>query len=508
MGINKRGDILMINAINREGLDNPYRGAFALQKVSTYKYDKNVKTTFGKNLDFVLDALHLKDGMGISFHHHLRNGDFVLTMIMEKLRARGLKDLTIYASSIFPAHSILVDCIKDRTVTQIYTSYMSGPVAKAVSQGLCEKPVIMTTHGGRPRMILEKDICIDVAFIAAPAVDKSGAISGSEGPSSCGSLGYAVADAWCAQSVVAITDYLCDSVHLPDIPAGCVDFVVEVDKIGDPKGIVSGTTQITRDPVGLKIARDCRTLIEHTPFFTTGFSMQTGAGGISLAVAAEIEKQMIKKGITGSFGCGGITGYFVGMLENGLFSDLYDVQCFDLSAISSIEKNKNHHKISADQYANPNNPEHIASKLDTVILGASEIDVDFNVNVTTGSDGIILGGSGGHADTAAGAKLTIIVSKLFNARISCLVEKVRTVTTPGETVDAFVTERGIAIHPKHKDLIEKIKAETKLKVYTMPELLDLARSFIGVPKTLERSGKTIGLSCYRDGTILDTIDCV
>ncbi len=498
----------MLNILGREGLDNPFQGAFAKQKKSSYTVTKRVTPVFGKSFDEVLDALHLRNGMIISFHHHLRNGDFVLNMVMEKLRARGLKDLTVMASSIFPAHAILVDCMRDKTVTQIMTSYMSGPVAKAVSEGVCEKPVIITTHGGRPRMILEKEVTIDVAFLAAPAIDASGAISGSEGPSSCGSLGYAVADAECAKAVVAITDHICDKVKRPDIAAGLTDFVVEVDRIGDPKGIVSGTTQITKDPIGLKIARDCRTLIEYSGLFKDGFSMQTGAGGISLAVSAEVEKQMLKKNIKGSFGCGGITGYFVGMLEKGLFKDLYDVQCFDLSSVASIEKNPTHHKISADLYANPNNPEHVAGKLDVVILGASEIDTDFNVNVTTGSDGIILGGSGGHADTAAGAKLTIIVSKLFNARISCLVDKVRTITTPGETVDALVTERGIAVNPRRSDLIAKLKAETNLKILTIEELLEIAQSFTGKPKTLPRSGKIVGLSCYRDGTILDTIDCV
>lgn len=496
----------MKNILGREGLENPFQGAFAHQKKSTYHFIKNISPQFGLSLDAVLDALHLHDGMTISFHHHLRNGDFVLSMVMEKIRARGIKNITLMASAIFPTHEILVDCMKDRTVTQIITAYISGPVARAISEGACEKPLIMTTHGGRPRMILEKEIKIDVAFIASPAVDKRGAISGSEGKSSCGSLGYAVADAQCAEKTVAITDFVCDKVKRPDIDAGFVDFVIETDKIGDPKGIVSGTTQITKDPIGLKIARDCRTLIEHSGLFKNGFSMQTGAGGVSLAVAAEVEKQMLKQGIKGSFGCGGITAYFVAMLEKGLFQNLYDVQCFDLASVASTEKNAKHHKISANEYANPNNPDHYAGKLDVVILGASEIDTDYNVNVTTGSDGIILGGSGGHADTAAGAKLSIIVSKLFNARISCLVDNVRTITTPGETVDALVTERGIAINPRRGDLIEQLKAESTLHIVTIEELLEIARSYTGVPKVPPRSGKTIGLSCYRDGTILDTID--
>ncbi len=498
----------MNNILGREGLDNPFKGAFVNKKNAKYELTKNVKPAFGKNLSQALDELKLHDGMVISFHHHLRNGDYVLDMVMREIKKRGIKDLTVMASSIFPCHEILVELMEDGTVTQLMTSYMSGPVAKAVSYGKCKKPVIMTTHGGRPRMILEKEVTIDAAFLASPCVDDQGNISGSEGRSFCGSLGYAVADAQMAKKTIAITDTRVSKVKRADIEGRFVDMVVEVDKIGDPAGIVSGTTQITKDPIGLKIARDCRTLIEHSGLFKNGFSMQTGAGGISLAVADEMHRAMKEKNIKGSFGCGGITGYFVKMLEEGLFEDLYDVQCFDLSAVDSTEKNANHHKISADLYANPNNPDHVAGKLDVVILGASEIDLDYNVNVTTGSDGIILGGSGGHADTAAGAKLSIIVSKLFNARISCLVDKVRTVTTPGETIDVFVTDRGIAINPRHADLIKKLKAETNLEIKTIEELKEIAESFTGKPQVKPRSGEVVGISTYRDGTVLDVINKV
>ena len=48
-------------------------------------------------VDIILDKLPLKDGMVVSFHHHLRNGDFVLNMVMEKIADRGYKDITIAA---------------------------------------------------------------------------------------------------------------------------------------------------------------------------------------------------------------------------------------------------------------------------------------------------------------------------------------------------------------------------------------------------------------------------
>ncbi|WP_311481165.1 citrate lyase subunit alpha [uncultured Anaerococcus sp.] len=482
-----------------------FKSAKAYVDKKTYHFEKAVKPEI-VSFDQVFDKLDLKDGMTVSFHHHLRNGDYVLNMVMEKLHQRGLKNLKLAASSIFACHAPLVEMIDDGTVTDIETSYMSGPVAQAVSRGKLKNPAYITTHGGRPRSIYEGDLKIDVAFVASPSVDKDGAMDGSVGKSACGSLGYAVADAMCAKKVVAITDNLIDKCENPDIKPGFADYIVEIDQIGDPSGIVSGTTQVTKDPLGLKIARLTARLIDELGLIKDGFSMQTGAGGISLAVANEVKDLMEAKDVKGSFGSGGITGFFVEMLEKGLFESLEDVQCFDLEAIKSSKRNKNHHKISGSKYANPND-DCVAEKLDCVILGASEIDKDFNINVTTGSDGIILGGSGGHADTATGAKLTIITTKLFNARVSAVVDKVRTITTPGEVVDALVTEYGIAINPARTDLLEALK-DTKLELKTIDELYDIATSLTGYPKKREKSDEIVGFSVFRDGTILDTISKV
>ena len=482
-----------------------FKSSKAYVDKKTYHFEKAVKPEI-VSFDQVFNKLDLRDGMTVSFHHHLRNGDYVLNMVMEKLHQRGLKNLKLAASSIFACHAPLVEMIDDGTVTDIETSYMSGPVAQAVSRGKLKNPVYITTHGGRPRSIYEGDLKIDVAFVASPSVDKDGAMDGSVGKSACGSLGYAVADAMCAKKVVAITDNLIDKCENPDIKPGFADYIVEIDQIGDPSGIVSGTTQVTKDPLGLKIARLTARLIDELGLIKDGFSMQTGAGGISLAVANEVKDLMEAKDVKGSFGSGGITGFFVEMLEKGLFESLEDVQCFGLEAIKSSKRNENHHKISGSKYANPND-DCVAEKLDCVILGASEIDKDFNINVTTGSDGIILGGSGGHADTATGAKLTIITTKLFNARVSAVVDKVRTITTPGEVVDALVTEYGIAINPARTDLLEALK-DTKLELKTIDELYDIATSLTGYPKKREKSDEIVGFSVFRDGTILDTISKV
>lgn len=497
----------MKNSLQREGMDYPYQGPFTYRDYDRREPDEITSDTvrWGLSTEEVLDALELKDGMTFSFHHHLRNGDYVLKEIMTAIHRRGLKNLTIAATSIFPAHACLVEMMEDETVTKIVTSYISGPVAEAISRGKCKEICEITTHGGRPRSILEGELEIDVAFIASPAVDRTGSITGSDGPGACGVLGYAVADAKMANRVVAVTDSVMDSITKLEIDAKYVDFVLEIDSIGDPRGIVSGTTQVTKDPVGLKIAKDCAQLMLHSGLLKNGFSFQTGAGGISLAVADFVKEEMKNRGITASFASGGTTDYLVDMLNEGLIEKLYDVQCFNLEAVESVRTAENHIKIDADRYANINNPDNICDRLDFVILGASEIDTDFNVNVTTGTDGTILGGSGGHADTAAGAKLSIIVSKLVNARVSVLVDAVTTVTTPGETVDVLVTDRGIAVHPRHEELIARLKAETRLEIVPIRELLETARALTGTPDPVARGERIVAKSVYRDGTVLDVL---
>jgi len=457
------------------------------------------------NLDTVLDKLPLKDGMVVSFHHHLRNGDFVLNMVMEKIADRGYKDITIAASSIFPCHGELVELIEKKIVTSIYSAYISGPVAEAISAGKLENPAVMHTHGGRARIMESGDLNIDIAFIAAPTSDDYGNINGVDGKSACGALGYAYTDAETANITVAITDNLVEYPNTTiDIPQILIDYVVVVDAIGDPNGIVSGTTQITKNPIGLKIANMTTELIKNSGYFKDGMSFQTGAGGVSLAVAADMKVEMIENNIKGSFASGGITGYIVDMYKEGLFKSLFDVQCFDLAAIKSAKENAGHMMMSASMYANPNNKGCLVNKLDIVILGATEIDTDFNVNVTTTSDGAIMGGSGGHADTSAGSKLAIIVTQLANSRISAIKDRVTTLTTPGETVDVIVTERGIAINPKRTELIERLK-ETNLPIMTIEELKNIAEAMTGKPKEVEFTDEIVAVIEYRDGTVLDVV---
>ena len=447
----------------------------------------------------------LKSGMSISFHHHLRNGDYALNRVMDEIAALGIRDLTLNASSLFDAHAPLCEHIKNRVVRKINTDYMSAGLGRAISEGLMDEPVEFRTHGGRPRDIALGITPIDVAFIAAPTSDPAGNCSGKYGPSACGSLGYAFPDAMYAKKVVVITDNL---VPYPltdaSIPEIYVDYVVPVDAIGDPRGIVSGTTKITRDPVGLVMAETAARVIRHSGLLKDGFSFQTGAGGATLAAAKFLKEIMLREKIRGSFASGGVTGYLVDMLNEGCFTSLMDVQCFDLKAVESIRMNPAHHEISAMQYASPAAKSAVVDHLDVVLLGATEIDTDFNVNVHTDSAGCIMGGSGGHSDTAAGAKLSMIIAPLFRARLPIITGRVRCISTPGRDVDVVVTQRGVAVNPAKPDLALRLK-DAGLPIVDIHELKQIAERITGVPAVPPEGGRVVARVLSRDDEPLDVI---
>lgn len=447
----------------------------------------------------------LKNGMTVSFHHHLRNGDYVLNMVMQEIAMLGIKDITVNASSLFDVHKPLVSHIENKVVTGVAANYISSSLGRRFSEGILEKPIEFRTHGGRPADIISGKTPIDVAFIAAPCADNMGNCTGKYGKSACGSLGYAFADAMHAKKVVVITDNLVEyPLENCSIPEKYIDYVVVVDAIGDPKGIVSGTTKITRDPIGLVMAAQAAKVIESSGLLKDGFSFQTGAGGASLAAAKFLKDIMLEKKITGSFGLGGITGYMVDMLQSGCFNNLLDVQCFDLTAVESIRNDSRHREISAFEYASPNNPDAAVNKLDVVILGATEIDTNFNVNVHTDSLGYIMGGSGGHSDTAAGAKLSMIIAPMFRARLPIITDRVNCISTPGKDIDVLVTQGGIAVNPKREELKQRL-ISAGLPVIDIHDLKAKTERITGTPQKLPKGDRVVANVIGRDGNLLDRI---
>lgn len=453
----------------------------------------------------------LKSGMTISFHHHLRNGDYVLNMVLDECAKQKIKNLTVCASSVFDCHEPIIKHIKKGVVKKIECSYMSKTVGHAISSGIMKEPVVFRTHGSRPGDIVLGKTKIDVAFLAAPTSDTMGNCTGKVGNTRFGSMGYAMADAQCANKVVIITDNLVEyPLNCPSITEEKVDFVVPVKAIGDPEGILSGTTAITRDPVRLRMAQMAVKCIEAAGLLKDGMSFQTGAGGATLAVSVYLKEKMLKEGIAGSFILGGITSYSVDLQKEGCFKSLIDVQSFDTDTAADISTNPNHLEVSGLQYGSAVGTSSCMTTLDTAMLGATEVDVDFNVNVHTDSNGNIMGGSGGHTDIAEQCKMAVIIAPLFRNRLPIIRDHVTTVSTQGQFVDVLITERGVAVNEnvvkpnKVKDLKKKF-VRAGIPVVDIEDLKKMAEDICGKPKPAPIGKKIVAEVLGHKGEHVDYI---
>ncbi|WP_312645397.1 citrate lyase subunit alpha [Hydrogenoanaerobacterium sp.] len=461
------------------------------------------------NLEEAVLLCGLKDGMTISFHHHFRNGDYIVNMVVDKLAEMGFKDLVLAASSLTDCHFPLIQHIKNGVIRRIETSGLRGKLAEAVSRGLMDVPVVFRSHGGRAGAIDNGQLHIDVAFLGAPSCDPYGNANGyirdkDEGIM-CGSMGYAKCDSQHADKTIIITNHIVRYPNAPfGIPESDVDYIVKVDEIGDPAGIMSGATRFTTNPKELMIAEMASKVILASGRFQNGFSFQTGTGGASLAVTRFLRDMMRTKKIHASFALGGITGSIVDLHEEGLVKKLLDVQSFDLQAAQSLRDNRFHQQISASYYASPYNEGTAVNQLDVVVLSALEVDCNYNVNVLTGSNGVIRGAIGGHPDTAYGASVSIIVVPLTRGRIPCIVKEVGTVVTPGKIVDVVVTDHGIAVNPLRENLRKKL-ADSGLPILDIEELQQKAERLVGVPDPISYTDKVVGVVTYRDGSVIDLI---
>lgn len=444
-------------------------------------------------------------GMTLGFHHHFRNGDLIVNMVMHEVHKMGIKDVTICASSLGQAHDEIVPYIEDGTITNIQSSGVRGKIGEAISQGKLKGLATMRSHGGRVRAIQTGETTIDISFIGAPTCDDYGNCRGTGGKSDCGVLSYSFVDGNHANKVVAVTDCLVPFPNYPaDIAMTKVDYVCVVDAIGIPEKIATGAAKPTTDQRKLMMAEYCTQVVANTPYFKDGFAYQTGVGGASIASAISLGKIMKERGIKMGFAVGGMSKPMVDLLNEGLVGCLLDTQDFDMDAVKSVV-HPNHHKISAGAYANPFNKGAYVNKLDYVILAALEVDVNFNVNVVVGSDGMITGAQGGHPDAAMGAKCTIVIAPLLQGRIPAICTEVTTVTTPGESVDIVVTDYGVAVNPRRPDLLEALKGVDSIPLYTIEELRDMAYEIVGEPEKVQFGDRIVGIIEARDGTVMDVV---
>lgn len=489
-----------------------WSGAVSEQPVYTNRKPKKTPRGKRKVVDSLKEAViasGLKDGMTISFHHCFREGDMIIGQVLMAIRELNIKHLKFAPSAVVNIKNpSIVDFIKDGTITSIEASGIRGELGDAVMDGIMETPVILRPHGGRPRAIEAGELSIDVAFLGASAADDYGNATSQIGPNACGSMGYAFIDATTAETVVIITDNL---VEFPCTPATIsqqhVDIVAVVDQIGDSDKIGAGAARVTKNPRDLIIAERAADLMAASRLFKSDFSFQTGAGAISIACTNYLSKRMEERGIKASFALGGITANIIEMFKKDQIRVLQCSQSFDSIAARSMADDVNIVEIDNALYSNPHSKGNLLDRLNFGVLGALEVDVNFNVNILTGSSGEMMGGLGGGPDVAAGADISIVTLPVVRGRTPSIVKNVLTLCTPGETIAAVVTEAGIALNPKHPQYLtlkEDLEV-TSLNLVTIGELQQIAESVTGVPKPIEFEDKVVCIVEYRDGSVIDVI---
>ncbi|HTX88988.1 MAG TPA: citrate lyase subunit alpha, partial [Bacteroidales bacterium] len=234
-----------------------------------------------------------------------------------------------------------------------------------------------------------------------------------------------------------------------------------------------------------------------------GFSFQAGAGGTALSIGIYFSEILKGRGWKARFARGGSNKYLVKMLEEGLTDYILDGQTFDLDGVRSMRENPRHVWTSPFTSYNYHGKGNFSSLVDIVILGATEVDVNFNANVVTHSDGMLLHGIGGWMNTLFG-KCVILPVPLFRDRIPVIRDEVTTLCGPGELIDVIVTERGIAINPRRTDLLEKMKHST-LPIRTIEQLKEEAEKICGKPDKPEFTEEVVAVVKWVDGTVLDSV---
>jgi citrate lyase subunit alpha/citrate CoA-transferase len=442
--------------------------------------------------------------MVVSTHHHLRNGDRVALRALEAAARMGARDLMWFPSASFPCHAPVIDLMESGAVHHIEGS-MNGPLGEYCSRGKMRGLGVLRSHGGRWQAIQDGEVGVDIAVIAAPTADRFGNCDGSHGPSACGSLGFALADSMYADHVIVVTDNLVPFPCVPwQIQGNNVDFVVEVDSVGDSSKIVSGTTEITRSPDRLLIAEYVARLLRDSGIMRPGFSFQAGAGGIALAFVQYLKEMMQQAGVRARFVRGGSTTYLVDLLQAGLTDYILDGQTFDLAGVRSIASDPRHVPTSPFTSYNYHGKGNFASMVDAVVLGATEVDTSFNANVVTHSDGLLLHGIGGWQNCLT-AGCTILALPSFRDRIPVIVDEVTTITGPSDLIDVVVTERGIAINPRRQDLIDRLRG-SDLPIRPIEEIKhDIERILGGAPQKPTLTDEPVAVVKWVDGTVLDTV---
>ncbi len=254
-----------------------------------------------------------------------------------------------------------------------------------------------------------------------------------------------------------VTDNLVPFPCLPwQIQGNNVDVVVEVDSIGDPTKIVSGTTRITQSPDRRRIAELAARFCAEAGIMRDGFSFQAGAGGTTLAFAMYLARAHAGGGRHGPLRPRRIDPAHGGDARRGphrVHPRRPDLR----SRRRALDARRSAPRQDTSPFTSYNfhGKGNFASMVDVAVLGATEVDLEFNGNVVTHSDGRLLHGIGGWQNCLT-ARCSMLLVPSFRDRIPVIVDEVTTLCGPGELIDVVVTERGIAINPRRQDLLDAV----------------------------------------------------
>ena len=118
-----------------------------------------------KNLREALKKAGLKNGMTISTHHHLRNGDVVTNMLFDTIKSMGIKNIRWFPSASFPCHEHLIKYLDDGTIHHIEGS-MNGPLGRYTTKGKMKGTGVLRSHGGRYQSIQDGEVKVDIAVVS------------------------------------------------------------------------------------------------------------------------------------------------------------------------------------------------------------------------------------------------------------------------------------------------------------------------------------------------------
>ena len=78
---------------------------------------------------------------------------------------------------------------------------------------------------------------------------------------------------------------------------------------------------------------------------------------------------------------------------------------------------------------------------------------------------------------------------------------------PPVTIDVLVTQKGVAVNPKDRELAQRLK-DAGIRVVDIHALKEIAERTSGVPEKPRLGEKIVADVIYRDGTVIDRIRAV